>query len=180
MPNWPFFCPYMNMSEDEDDYEDDFRSPDGMPPFGQGHGQGPQHGPGQGQGPGFQPPPFGPGNQPPFGPGGPGGPGFGPGGQGGPGGAFPPGPPPAMTPNFAQTQGFGGGFGGGFGVKAVDPGSIRRCLYRFVFIRLNNGRQFWAWLTFVGRTSVAGYRWNGRRWVYFGIDLRRIDEFICF
>lgn len=152
MPNWPFFCPYMNQFDEDDD---DFRSPDGMPPFF----------PGQGQGPGFQPPPFGPGGPPPFGPGGP----------GGPQGSFPPGPPPSMIPQFTHAQGFGG-----IGVQAVDPGAIRRCLYRFVFIRLNNGRQFWAWLTFVGRTSVAGYRWNGRRWVYFGIDIRRIDEFMCF
>jgi hypothetical protein len=32
---------------------------------------------------------------------------------------------------------------------------------------------------FVGRNSVAGWRWNGFRWVYFGVDLRRIDSFVC-
>lgn len=107
---------------------------------------------------GFQPPGF-PGQSPNITP---------PFGQG----EFPPGPPPDITPQMSQQQ--------GIGVYAVDPGAIRRCIHHFVFIRLSNGRQFWAWLTFVGRNSVAGYRWNGRRWVYFGIDIRRIDSFICF
>jgi hypothetical protein len=104
---------------------------------------------------------------PPFSPGQ--GPGFGPpsGGQGGP----PSGPPPSFTPSLTQAQ--------GPGVFAVDPGAIRPCTFQFVFIRLTNRRSFWAWLTFVGRNSVAGYRWNGRRWVYFGVDLRRIDSFFC-
>ena len=98
------------------------------------------------------------------------GPPFGPpsGGQGSP----PSGPPPSIIPSLTQTQ--------GFGIQAVDPGAIRPCTFRFVYIRLTNGRRFWAWLTFVGRTSVAGYRWNGRRWVYFGIDLKRIDSFYCY
>jgi hypothetical protein len=121
---------------------------------------------------GFTPP------RPPFGPGdGPGGGPFGPGGQQG---GVPSGPPPSFTPskNQAQIQGFGAP--GGIGVQAIDPGAIRRCRFRYVYIWLRNGNSFWAWLTFVGRRSISGYRWNGRRWVYFGIDLRRIDAFICY
>ena len=34
--------------------------------------------------------------------------------------------------------------------------------------------------TFVGRTSVAGFRWTGRRWVFSGFDLRRIESFTCY
>jgi hypothetical protein len=120
--------------------------------------------------PGF--PPFGgQGGMPPFGP-----PGSGQGGGfgGGPGQAGPPfGPPPSTIPP-EQGQ-------GQFGVFAVDPGGIRGCLYRFTFIRLNNGRSFWYYPTFVGRNSVAGYRWrrNQFRWDYFGIDLDRIRSFSC-
>lgn len=139
MPQWPFFCPYMNQLDEDDE---DFRSPDGFQPPGM-----------PGQFPDFTPP-FGPGGPPVS-----------------PEGGYPPGPPPSVSPQFSQGQ--------GIGVFAVDPGAIRRCRFHYVYIRLNNGRQFWAWLTFVGRTSVAGYRWNGRRWVYFGIDLRRISDFVC-
>ena len=78
-------------------------------------------------------------------------------------------PPPGFMPQKA-----------GAGVKAVDPGAIRRCLHRFVFIWPERGRGFWAYLVFVGPRSIAGWRWNGRRWVYFGMDLRRIESFVCY
>ncbi|WP_232718637.1 hypothetical protein [Bacillus sp. FJAT-45037] len=81
----------------------------------------------------------------------------------------PTGPPPQTIPMTASgPQAF-----------AVDPGAIQRCLFRFTFIRLNNGDSFWFYPTFVGRNSVAGYRWWYFRWVNFGIDLRRISSFQC-
>ncbi len=152
-------------------------------PFGPGGLFGPG-GPGGQFGPGG---PFGPGGSGgpggPFAPSGPGGPGI-PGGPGGgpqlgppsPGGAGqPPAPPPSFTPSQSQAQTFAGP-----GVFAVDPGAIRPCVRRYVFIWLDSGQRFWAWLVFVGRRSAAGWRWTGRRWVYFGIDLDRIESFICF
>ncbi|MFZ5351288.1 MAG: hypothetical protein ACOZCL_01045 [Bacillota bacterium] len=102
------------------------------------------------------------------------GPGFGPPvspGFGAPAGP-PSGPPPVKTPAKPDK--------GKVGLYAVDPGAIRPCRYQFVYIWLDNGRSFWAWLTFVGPRSAAGYRWTGNRWRYFGIDLRRIDSFQCF
>ncbi|MVO99545.1 transporter [Paenibacillus lutrae] len=132
----------------------------------------------QTQGP-FAPPPGPPGFGP--GPGGPGGPGFGPGpggfpgfpGQGpqgpqGPQGQQPPtSPPPQFEPQQVSTF-------------AVDPGSIRGCLFRNTFVWLVDGSRFWFYPTFVGRTSVSGFRWIGWTWVFFGIDLRRISSFTCF
>jgi hypothetical protein len=145
-----------------DDFEDDFRDEedfvDFVPPYSCPHYR--QFFPGGG----FTPP------RPPFGP---------PGGQpGGPQGGAPSGPPPSFTPSKSQTQGFGGP--GGIGIKAVDPGAIRPCRFRFVYIWVRNGNSFWAWLTYVGRRSVSGFRWNGRRWVYFGMDTRRIESFVCY
>jgi len=124
--------------------------------------------------------PFGPGGpfgpRVPFGPGVPGVPGgpLGPGGPFGPGmpsaaPGMPPGPPPAAVPQQPQV-----------GTFAVDPGAIFGCLYRYIYIWPRFGRPFWAWLVFVGRTSAAGYRWTGFRWVYFAIDLRLIDYFQCY
>ncbi|WNB90714.1 transporter [Bacillus sp. NEB1478] len=109
--------------------------------------------------------------------------GFGPPGGGGGGGMAPQSPPPSYTPHQSQGFSLGGGGGGGQGgqpgLYAVDPGAIRPCLYQFVFIWPSWGPGFWAWLTFVGRRSVAGFRWNGRRWVYFGMDTRQINSFFC-
>lgn len=128
---------------------------------------------------GFFPMPGGPG--PGF-PGAPGMPGF-PGTPGFPGPPGPPGfpggggpqqvqgptsPPPQFVPQMPATA------------FAVDPGSIRRCLFRNTYMWLNNGDQFWFFPTFIGRDSVAGFRWFGRFWGYFGIDLRRIQSFTCF
>jgi hypothetical protein len=113
---------------------------------------------------GFGPPGFpgqGPGFGPPFGPPS--------GGQGGP----PSGPPPSIAPIKKSAY-------GGPSAQFVEPATIRRCRYRFIYIWPSYGRPFWAWLTFVGRRSVSGYRWNGRRWVYFGMDLRQIDSFECY
>lgn len=123
----------------------------------------------------YREPPFGgmpPGQQfaPPFG-GTPSGQQFSPfgGGASGP----PSGPPPSFIPPQSQAQ-------GGPSVFAVDPGAIRPCVYRYVYIRLNTGESFWAWLVFVGRRSAAGWRWTGFRWIYFGVDLRNISSFTCY
>ncbi|MEH6991606.1 transporter [Neobacillus drentensis] len=110
--------------------------------------------------PGQQQARFGGGQQPGFLP-----PPFGGGGQ--EGGGAPSSPPPSYTPQESAS------------LFAVDPGAIRGCLYRFTFVWLNNGRSFWFYPTFVGRDSVAGYRWRGFRWVYYGTDLRRIRSFRC-
>jgi hypothetical protein len=118
-------------------------------------------------------PPFGqPGGVPPFGqPGG--GPPFGQPGGGPPFGQ-PGGPPSGPPPTFVPAQ------RGGITPRAIDPGAIRGCLFRYVYIWLVNGRQFWAWLVFVGPRSIAGWRWNGFTWVYFGTDLENISSFVCF
>lgn len=120
--------------------------------------------------------------RPPFGPpgGGAGGfPGGGPGGFPGGGQGAPATPPPNFTPSKAQAQSLGAP-GGGVSTYAVDAGSLRPCRFRFVYLWLRNGNAFWAYLTFVGRNSISGFRWTGRRWVYFGIDTRRIDFFVCY
>ncbi|WP_248513288.1 hypothetical protein [Sporosarcina sp. NCCP-2222] len=127
-------------------------SPGGFPGFPSGGGGFP---PGQGGFPGFPPGQGGfPGQFP---------------GQGG--NQAPTSPPPNFTPSYPEQQLF-----------RVDPGGIRGCLYRYTFIWTSRNRGFWFFPTFVGRTSVAGFRWRSRtrRWEYFGIDLDRIEAFTCF
>ena len=88
--------------------------------------------------------------------------------------------PPNFTPNKNQGKKMGApGFGGGPTPKAIDPGSIFPCTNQFVYIWPTNGPGFWAFVTFVGPRSLAGWRRIGRRWRYFGMDLRNIDSFYC-
>nr|WP_232016582.1 transporter [Paenibacillus baekrokdamisoli] len=103
------------------------------------------------------PPPRPPGPSGPSGPSGP---------QGSQG---PTAPPPSFTPQMPAASAF-----------AVDPGAIAGCLFRNTYIWLRNGQQFWFYPVFVGRTSVAGFRWNGRFWMYQGMDLNQITTFTCF
>lgn len=79
-------------------------------------------------------------------------------------------PPPSFVP--AQTQ--------QIEAFAVDPGGIRGCLFRFTYVWLRGFQQFWFFPIFVGRNSVAGWRWTGFNWVYFGISLQQIQSFTCF
>ena len=80
-------------------------------------------------------------------------------------------PPPSFVPAQTQQQ--------QVGTFAVDPGSIRGCLFRYTYVWLNNRQQFWYYPTFVGRTSISGWRWTGFNWVFFGVDLRQIQSFTC-
>ncbi|RIW29598.1 transporter [Bacillus salacetis] len=129
-----------------------------FPPGGGGQGF-PSYPPGGGQGfPGF--PPTQPGGQ----------------GQG----QQPPGPPPSFTPSQAQAQTLTTTSSQGATTFAVDPGAIQRCLFRYTFIWMRGGQSFWFYPTFVGRNSIAGFRWTGFSWFYFGTDLRRVRSFQCF
>lgn len=142
----------------EEEMERQFNLPGYL--FGQFFGGGPQ-----------SPPPFGPPGFP-GGSTGPGGGGWTPGGPGGGPGQQPSGPPTSPPPNFTPQQ-------AQFQTFAVDPGAIQGCLFRFTYIWLRR-EQFWFFPTFVGRNSVAGFRWRRNRWVYFGIDLNQIQSFQCF
>ncbi|PKM94594.1 MAG: hypothetical protein CVU84_10385 [Firmicutes bacterium HGW-Firmicutes-1] len=90
---------------------------------------------------------------------------------GSPSGSMPQGPPPSRIPRRSL---------GGPSLYAVDPGAIWNCRYKYTYIWLEDGRSFWSWLVFVGRRSVAGYRWIGYGWVYFGTDLDNISDFVCY
>ncbi len=86
--------------------------------------------------------------------------------------------PPSVPPNFTPSQPQGQQFGAT--PLAVDPGAIRPCIFRLVYIWSRRERGFWAWLTFVGPRSVSGFRWNRNTWRFFGMDLREISSFECF
>lgn len=99
----------------------------------------------------------------------------GPGAQpgGGAGGSQSDAPPTSPPPSFVPQQSPISPF-------AIDPGAISSCRRRFTYVWLNNGDGFWYYPTFVGRQSVAGYRWFGFFWFFHGVDLRQIQSFTCF
>lgn len=99
-----------------------------------------------------------------------------PGSGGGGGGnqqAAPTSAPPSQAPPYPDQQ--------GAQMLRVDPGGIRGCMFRMTYIWTSRRNGFWFFPTFVGRTSIAGYRWNDqwRRWTYTGLDLDRVEAFTC-
>ena len=80
-------------------------------------------------------------------------------------------PPPQYTPQKTQPS-------GGFAYM-VDPFIMRPCRFRHTYIWLNDGNEFWYYPTAVGANSVGGYFWNGTMWVYYGLDLNRVDSVSC-
>lgn len=137
--------------------------PGGPPGFG-----GPSHGM-PGGSPGFGGPSHGMPGFPGFPPSHNNRPSFPPGQQQG-GNMAPQSAPPSWTPEYPEMQ-----------LRAVDPGAIAGCMYRYTYVWLSRRQGFWFFPVFVGRTSVAGYQWNSRRrrWQYTGIDLNKINSFTC-
>lgn len=84
-----------------------------------------------------------------------------------PGIRVPLGPPPEMTPSLSRD-------------RNRQRRNINNCLFRFVFMIFRNGERSWVWPIQIRRRELIGFRWNGRRWVNFRVDLRNIADFICF
>lgn len=98
-------------------------------------------------------------------------------------GNFPPPPavniPPQAPPPFIPSK---EGFGAANApiIYAVGPKSIAPCRFKFTYIWQTNGRSYWAYITHVDRYSIAGWRFMFFKWVYFGLDLNRIESFVCY
>ncbi len=75
--------------------------------------------------------------------------------------------------------GFGGFPGGGRDERSIRR-EMRRCLFRFTYIWLFNGNEFWFFPTFIDGQFVLGFRWRRNRWVFDRINLRRVMFFRCF
>lgn len=132
-----------------------------------GRDDGPMDGPPQGPPPG-RPPQGPPPGRPPQGP---------------PPGRPPQGPPPGRPPQGPppSTQFRGPSFPGRpFPPFVPDFRQIRRCLFQFTYIWLNNGSNFWFYPVSLADGFLVGFRWRNYRWVFETINLRRIDFFQCY
>ena len=90
-------------------------------------------------------------------------------------------------PNEQDRTGFGifigpgrPGPGGGRDEMFGRRREMRRCLFRFTYIWLFNGNEFWFYPISVDNQFVQGFRWRRNRWEFERINLRRIFFFRCF
>jgi hypothetical protein len=77
----------------------------------------------------------------------------------------PSGSPPDVIPRLAPR------------VRAIDAGAIRGAMFKMIYVWLEDGQSFWFFPTYVGRESVAGFRWGRFGWTYAGFDLRLVKGF---
>ena len=59
------------------------------------------------------------------------------------------------------------------------PSGLQNCIYRFTYMWLRNGDNFWFFLTTVGEERAYGFRFFGGRWNQYSIALREIVSFHC-
>ncbi len=62
---------------------------------------------------------------------------------------------------------------------APSPFGLQHCLYRFTYMWLRNGDNFWFFLTTVGESRAYGFWFFGGRWNQYSIALRDIVSFNC-
>ncbi len=91
-----------------------------------------------------------------------------------PGTSPPIGPPPGITPKKL------------YSALKVDPAGIAPCRLQFAYVWIKDikgstgPKEFWTYIVYVGLSSVAGFRWTGSQWLFWGADLNNIDTFTCY
>jgi len=61
----------------------------------------------------------------------------------------------------------------------IYPTYIVDCTFRYTYVWLWNGDNFWFYPTRVEYGIVAGLRWNGRFWFHFEMDPNNIRAVSC-
>lgn len=64
-------------------------------------------------------------------------------------------------------------------INGQKPRGLQNCIFRFTYMWLTNGDNFWFFLTFLGRERACGYRFFGGRWKQYSIALRDITSCHC-
>ncbi|MCL2854399.1 MAG: hypothetical protein FWE21_02120 [Defluviitaleaceae bacterium] len=72
--------------------------------------------------------------------------------------------PPSHTPSRPAAKDF------------VDAGTMEGNMHRATYLWLTDGQQFWFCPTFLGKHSVAGYRWENGQWMYTGFGLDAVES----
>ena len=64
---------------------------------------------------------------------------------------------------------------------AVSSEALSVCLNKLTYIWQNDGKEYWTYIFYVDHVSFVGWRWNKyiKDWVYFGIDISKIEAFTC-
>ncbi|MGL5068757.1 MAG: hypothetical protein ACRC6T_13250 [Sarcina sp.] len=57
---------------------------------------------------------------------------------------------------------------------------LKLCTYRHTYLLLRNGESFWCYPTYIGLTTISGWKWNNYKWKFFSIPIKRVSNFYCY
>ncbi|MCL2168764.1 MAG: hypothetical protein FWB74_01905 [Defluviitaleaceae bacterium] len=57
--------------------------------------------------------------------------------------------------------------------------AIQSCLYKNTYLWLNNHQQFWFFPTFIGKSSICGYKRINDDWQFMGFGIEMIEKLYC-
>jgi hypothetical protein len=76
-------------------------------------------------------------------------------------------PPPNYIPNVPTL------------VISIESSAMSPCVHKYTYLWLKNGESFWAYIVYVGKRAVSGWKYKGGRWVQFNLHLKQIKNFTC-
>lgn len=83
--------------------------------------------------------------------------------------------PPPFIPSKTETNNNETGV-----TSNVTKESISSCVNKFTYIWQLNGKSYWAFISSYDSNSISGWRFISFKWVYFGLDIKKIDSFITY
>lgn len=93
---------------------------------------------------------------------------------------YPIGPPPKDMPVKQKNPYFNLSEEKYKGYDKISLKNLFPCRYRYTYIWLENGKSFWIWPTYIDRYYIAGFRWTRKGWSYFGLRIKKIEDFVCY
>lgn len=83
--------------------------------------------------------------------------------------------PPPFIPSKTEVSSSGNSV-----VKDISEENMTACLNKFTYVWQLNGRSYWACITNCDKKSLSGWRFIAFKWIYFGVDLKKIECYISY
>jgi hypothetical protein len=53
------------------------------------------------------------------------------------------------------------------------------CIHQYTYVWPKRGMSFWFYPTRIEKGEVSGYKWNGKKWIFYGLDEKSISQVAC-
>lgn len=54
------------------------------------------------------------------------------------------------------------------------------CMHQYTYVWPKHGKPFWFYPTRIEQGEVSGYRWDGKKWVFYGFGEKSISQVACY